>query len=49
MRPLPKDKQGPMAGNSGADNLILWLAYEEAKAMIWFDEPHAASAKPDGK
>jgi tetratricopeptide (TPR) repeat protein/tRNA A-37 threonylcarbamoyl transferase component Bud32 len=49
MRPLPKGQHGPMAGNSAADNLILWLAYEEAKAMIGFDEPQAAPAKPDGK
>jgi tetratricopeptide (TPR) repeat protein len=49
IKPLPKDGQGPMAGDSNPDHMILWLAYKEAKAMIGFVEPPAASAKPDGK
>jgi TolA-binding protein len=34
MKPLPKDEQNPLADNATHDDLILWLAYKEAKAMI---------------
>ncbi len=37
MKPLPKDENNPLAGNANADDLILWLAYREAKALIQFD------------
>ena len=49
MKPLPADEQNPMAGGADHDDLILWLAYKEAKALIGFDAPPAAPAKPDGK
>ena len=45
MRPLPRDDRGP-TGNNNPNNLILWLARKEAKAMIGFDRPPAAPAKP---
>jgi hypothetical protein len=48
MRPLPADERNPTAGGDH-DDLILWLAYKEAKAMIGFDTPPAAPAKPVGK
>jgi hypothetical protein len=38
VNPLPKDEQNPLAKNATHDDLILWLAYKEAKAMIKFDE-----------
>jgi tetratricopeptide (TPR) repeat protein len=38
MKPLPKDAQNPLAGGGNADDLILWLAYKEAKDAIKFDE-----------
>jgi tetratricopeptide (TPR) repeat protein len=38
MKPLPKDEQNPLADNATHDDLILWLAYKEAKAMIHFHE-----------
>ena len=38
MKPLPKDEQHPLADNATHDDLILWLAYKEAKALIHFDE-----------
>ena len=41
MKPLPKDEQNPLADNASLDDLILWLAYKEAKAMIHFDTPPA--------
>jgi hypothetical protein len=44
MKPLPKDEKNPLAGNAHHDDLILWLAYKEAKALIQFD-PAAALQK----
>ena len=49
MKPLPADEQNPLAGGADHDDLILWLAYKEAKALIGFDAPPAAAGKPDGK
>ncbi len=37
MKPLPKDEQNPLANNATHDDLILWLAYKEAKAMLKFE------------
>ena len=37
MKPLPKDEQNPLANNPDPDDLILWLAYKEAKAMLKFE------------
>ena len=48
-RTLPADAKNPMSGGAEHDDLILWLAYKEAKALIGFDPPPAAPAKPDGK
>jgi tetratricopeptide (TPR) repeat protein len=44
MKPLPKDATNPLAGNANHDDLSLWLAYKEAKALIKFD---AATAAPE--
>jgi len=50
MNPLPKDESNPLAGNDvGHDDLILWLAYKEAKALINFDAAPAARVQPDMK
>ena len=49
MKPLPADEQNPLAGNANHDDLILWLAYKEAKAMIQFDAAPAAPAPPGQK
>jgi hypothetical protein len=38
-----------MAGDAGHDDLILWLAYKEAKAMIHFDTAPAAPGTHGGK
>jgi hypothetical protein len=48
MKPLPKDEKNPLAGSADHDNLILWLAYKEAKAMIQFDEKKGSGC-PDGR
>jgi WD40 repeat protein/serine/threonine protein kinase len=45
MKPLPKGERNPLANNASYDDLILWLAYKEAKAMIKFD---AAPPKAEG-
>ena len=45
MKPLPKDEQNPLADGAGHDDLILWLAYKEAKAMIQFDAAPPARAE----
>jgi hypothetical protein len=37
MKPLPTDEKNPLAGNANHDDLILWMAYKEAKAVIQFD------------
>ena len=42
MKPLPVDEQNPLAGGADANDLIMWLAYKEAKAMIQFDAAPAA-------
>jgi tetratricopeptide (TPR) repeat protein len=34
MRPLPADEKNPLAGSVSHDDLILWLAYKEAKALL---------------
>ena len=34
MKPLPSDEKNPLAGDASQDDLILWLAYKEAMAMI---------------
>jgi hypothetical protein len=43
MKPLPKDEKNPLADNAGHNDLILWLAYKEAKALIGFDATPAAA------
>ena len=37
MKPLPGDENNPLAGHVTPDDLVLWLAYKEAKALIKFD------------
>ena len=49
MKPLPVDEQKPLAGGADHDDLIMWLAYKEAKAMIQFDATPAAPAQPHTK
>jgi len=34
MKPLPADENNPMAGGGDLDDLIVWLAYKEAKALL---------------
>jgi tetratricopeptide (TPR) repeat protein len=48
MKPLPKDDNDPLA-DAGPNDLILWLAYKEAKAMILFDAPPPPEGKNEKK
>jgi len=34
MKPLPTDAQNPLTANVDADDLILWLACQEARALL---------------
>ena len=43
MNPLPKDEKNPLADNAGPDDLIFWMAYKEAKALIQFEPASPAS------
>jgi WD40 repeat protein/tetratricopeptide (TPR) repeat protein len=49
MKPLPSDENKPLAGGANNDDLILWLAGKEAKALIQFDTAPPAKAKNDKK
>jgi hypothetical protein len=49
MKPLPKDEKNPLADNAYPDDLILWMAFKEAKSLIKFEPPPAAPAPPNGK
>ncbi len=49
MKPLPVYEQKPLAGGADHDDLIMWLAYKEAKAMIHFNATPAAPAQPHTK
>jgi tetratricopeptide (TPR) repeat protein len=48
MRPLPNDEKNPLTGEINHDDLILWLAYKEARALIKFETPPPPKGK-DGK
>jgi WD40 repeat protein/serine/threonine protein kinase len=47
MKPLPADEKNPLGSEDNADDLILWMAYKEAKAMIKFDAALPAKAGSD--
>jgi WD40 repeat protein/serine/threonine protein kinase/tetratricopeptide (TPR) repeat protein len=47
MKPLPKDAQNPLVGEADRDDLIMWLAYKEAKELIRFDSATPPNAQND--
>ncbi len=49
MKPLPVDEQKPLQGGADHDDLIMWLAYKEAKAMIRLDATPSGAAQPHTK
>jgi eukaryotic-like serine/threonine-protein kinase len=46
MKPLPRDENNPLAGGANHDDLILWMAYKEATALLKLD---AGAASPSGR
>ena len=46
MKPLPKDEKNPLRNNAGHDDLIVWMAYKEARALIKPEPAPAAPAQP---
>lgn len=49
MRPLPIDDDNPLAGGGNHDDLILWMACKEARAILKLDAAPASRAEPGGK
>jgi tetratricopeptide (TPR) repeat protein len=49
MQPLPRDENNPLTGSAYHDDLILWLAYKEAKALIKFDAAASPKVEKDKK
>jgi hypothetical protein len=49
MKPLPADEKNPLAADSIPDDLILWRAYKEAKALIPFDAAPPPKVESDKK
>jgi tetratricopeptide (TPR) repeat protein len=49
LKPLPRDEKNPLADGAHFEDLILWLAYKEAKALIKFDAAPASPATPKEK
>jgi hypothetical protein len=50
MKPLPADEQNPpLMGVRYNDDLILWVAYKEAKALIHFDTAEPPKVERDKK
>jgi hypothetical protein len=48
MRPLPADEKNPLTGRSVADDLILWMAFKEARALLKLEAAPGSASKPDG-
>jgi hypothetical protein len=49
MKPLPADENNPFANGAGPDDLILWMASKEARALLKLEAAPAAQSqvKPD--
>lgn len=41
VKPLPRDERNPLRDGATPDDLVLWLAYKEARATTGFDPPPA--------
>jgi tetratricopeptide (TPR) repeat protein len=49
MKPVPTDDTNPLTGGAVADDLILWMAYKEAKGLLKLDPAPASRSKRDGQ
>jgi serine/threonine protein kinase len=43
MRPLPDEDQNPLAGGASGDDMIVWLAYKEAKEVLGVEDSGSPS------
>jgi WD40 repeat protein len=50
MKPLPADENHPLTGRASPDDLILWMAFKEARALLKLEAAPAPAApsKPSG-
>ncbi len=46
MNPPPADEKNPLAGGVNADDIILWMACKEARALLKLEAPPASPDKP---
>ena len=50
MTPLPTDEKNPLAGKASHGDLVMWLAYKEAKALLKSAEtPATKEPAPSGR
>jgi tetratricopeptide (TPR) repeat protein len=49
MKPLPADEKNPLTDGASADDLILWMAYKEARALLGLETAPASASKPNGQ
>jgi serine/threonine-protein kinase len=49
MKPLPQDDRNPLAGDADHDDLILWLAYKEARALLNLQAAPTASTPTENR
>jgi serine/threonine protein kinase/WD40 repeat protein len=49
MPPLPRDENNPLTGKATPEDLIQWLAYKEAKALMAFDAAPPTKGAKDAK
>jgi WD40 repeat protein/tetratricopeptide (TPR) repeat protein len=45
MKPLPADEKNPLTDGASADDLILWMAYKEARSLLKLDTAAASPSK----
>lgn len=48
MKPLLADEDNPLTGGASADDLILWVAFKEANALLNLDAAPAPLSNPTG-
>jgi hypothetical protein len=49
VKPLPKDERNHLTDKAGHDDLIVWMAYKEARALIKPEPAPASPAQPNRK
>jgi tetratricopeptide (TPR) repeat protein len=49
MKPLPLDENNPLANGANHDDLIIWMACKEARALLKLDADPDSKARPKGR